>query len=125
MIGLEVKYKDNVFEVALDGAAGIYIEHRCSDIINFDISGVDKTHVYNWIEANHLNIGDEIIVTVKDDMPAASNVKRKYTHKEMTTTPMSKEEIQGMWHEKLMKFRALEKKLKDERLIQCEQLHLI
>jgi hypothetical protein len=117
MLGLEVQYKDNVFDVALDGAFGIYIEHRCFGPIRFDVSGVDKTHVYKWIETTRLNVGDEIAVKVKDNTPIASNVKQKYMFNEMATMPMSKEEIQNMWHEKLVRFRALEKRLKAKGLI--------
>jgi hypothetical protein len=116
MEGLEVKYGDAIFEVALDGAFGVDIEHRCSGVVSFDILGVDKTHVHKWIETAHLHVGDEIVVKIKDNTPVASNVKQKYIFNEMSTAP-NKDDSQNMWHEKLMKYHALKNKLKKDGLI--------
>ena len=115
MIGLEIRYnKDEVWNVALQGAVGIYIVHRFNAMC-FEISGADRTSIYKWLETAKLNVGDEIEVRVRYSVPACFGVRN--ISKEIGLNPMNDEEIQNMWHEKLMKFYALEKTLSEEGLI--------
>jgi len=118
MIGLEVKYKDKIFDISSDDNSGLMIVKRNEELY-FDISGLDRNNIVRqWVVRNNLEIGDEISVSVKDVSQITKPV-REFPFEEISahseiSTDM---EIKQMYQEKLAYFHALENKLKEEGLI--------
>jgi hypothetical protein len=119
MIGLEVKYKNKVFNIAADSFSGVMIAKRNEELY-LDVGSLDKNNfVRQWVVRNHLEIGDEISVSVKDISQITKPV-REFPFEEMDkhSEKATDMDIKQMYQEKLAYFHALEKLLSKEGLIE-------
>jgi hypothetical protein len=118
MKGLEIKYKDSIFHIASDSISGINIVKRYEELY-FSISGLDKNNtILRWMADTKLSKGDEITVSVRE-IYRITEPEKKYPFERMNQESeiLTDEQIQLMHKEKLVRFHALENKLKDEELI--------
>jgi hypothetical protein len=115
MTGLEVTFKGETYRAAFDRVVDVFVTKR-NDELTWNFGGIDTENMaYKWIKAN-LVLGDEITVRVNSIMQNSCPIQ-KLPFVEAVRSPLTDKEVQAMYEEKLTYFRALEAKLKEERLI--------
>lgn len=118
MIGLAIAYNNQILNIASDANSGIMIVKRDEELY-FDVSGIDRnSFITQWVKNAKLEAGDKIVVSVKEILRITEPVKRfPFEKMDEETVAPAEDQMQLMYREKLARFHALEKKLKEEGLI--------